>query len=83
MAGPVGVYPEAARSDYVDTYRDPTVANTITPDDFLARARGWVQQGVQIIGGCSSIGVEYIRPLRAGLPANVPSPRRRQTRVAG
>jgi S-methylmethionine-dependent homocysteine/selenocysteine methylase len=80
--GPVGVYPEAARADYVDAFRDPTVQNDITPEDFLARARGWIEDGVQIIGGCCGIGVDYIRLLRAGLPTHIPSPRKHQKRAA-
>jgi S-methylmethionine-dependent homocysteine/selenocysteine methylase len=74
-SGPVGVYPEAARPDYTATWRDPTVETAISPGDFLGLARKWVEQGVQIIGGCCGIGIDYIRPLRQGLPAHIPSPR--------
>jgi S-methylmethionine-dependent homocysteine/selenocysteine methylase len=74
-AGPVGVYPEAARTDYVDTYRDPGVQSNVSPDGFVALAQKWVEQGVQIIGGCCGIGVEYIRPLRQALPSRIRSPR--------
>lgn len=81
-SGPLGIYPEAARTDYVATYRDPTVENNISPEGFLDLARKWVQQGVQIIGGCCGIGVEYIRPLRQQLPTRIPSPRRLATRAA-
>ena len=77
-AGPVGIYPEASRPDYIAPYRDPSVENAITPDDFLALAQKWVAQGVQIIGGCCGIGVEYIRPLRQGLPSRIPAPRTRR-----
>lgn len=77
-SGPIGIYPEAARPDYVATWRDPTIENAVTPDDFLALSRKWVEQGVQIIGGCCGIGVEYIRPLRQGLPTHIPSPRARR-----
>lgn len=77
-SGPIGIYPEAARPDYVATWRDPTIANAVSPDDFLALSRKWVEQGVQIIGGCCGIGVEYIRPLRQGLPTHIPSPRARR-----
>jgi S-methylmethionine-dependent homocysteine/selenocysteine methylase len=76
-SGPVGVYPEAGREDYVDPNPDPTGKNDITPAEFLDLARKWVQEGVQIIGGCCGIGPEYIRPLRGGLPARIPTPRRR------
>jgi S-methylmethionine-dependent homocysteine/selenocysteine methylase len=74
--GPVGIYPEAARTDYVETYRDPSVQSNISPEGFVALAQKWVEQGVQIIGGCCGIGVEYIRPLRQKLPSHIPAPRK-------
>ena len=76
-SGPIGVYPEAGREDYVAPNPDPWDKNDITPAEFLDHARKWVQDGVQIIGGCCGIGPEYIRPLRDGLPSRIPSPRRR------
>ena len=75
-SGPVGVYPEAGREDYIDPSPDPADKNDITPAEFLDLARKWVQDGVQIIGGCCGIGPEYIRPLRDGLPGRVPARRR-------
>jgi S-methylmethionine-dependent homocysteine/selenocysteine methylase len=76
-SGPIGVYPEAGREDYVDPLPDPAGKNDLTPAEFLDLARKWVQEGVQIIGGCCGIGPEYIRPLRGGLPPRIPTPRRR------
>jgi S-methylmethionine-dependent homocysteine/selenocysteine methylase len=74
-SGPIGVYPEAGREDYVDPLPDPSGKNDLTPAEFLDLARKWVQEGVQIIGGCCGIGPEYIRPLRGGLPVRIPTPR--------
>jgi S-methylmethionine-dependent homocysteine/selenocysteine methylase len=76
-AGPLGIYPEAGREDYVDPLPDPTGKNDITPAEFLDLARKWVQEGVQIIGGCCGIGPDYIRPLREGLPNRIPMSRGR------
>jgi S-methylmethionine-dependent homocysteine/selenocysteine methylase len=76
-SGPIGVYPEAGREDYVDPLGDPGGKNDVTPAEFLDHARKWVQDGVQVIGGCCGMGPEYIRPLRDGLPARIPTPRRR------
>jgi S-methylmethionine-dependent homocysteine/selenocysteine methylase len=76
-SGPVGVYPEAGREDYVDPHPDPSGKNDLTPAEFLDLARKWVHDGVQIIGGCCGIGPDYIRPLRDGLPSRIPSPRKR------
>ena len=75
-SGPIGVYPEAGREDYVAPHPDPTGKNDLTPAEFLDLARKWVQEGVQIIGGCCGIGPEYIRPLREGLPGRIPTPRK-------
>jgi S-methylmethionine-dependent homocysteine/selenocysteine methylase len=77
-SGPLGVYPEAARSDYTATYRDPTIESNVTPEEFVGLAQKWVGQGVQVIGGCCGIGVEYIRPLREALPTRIPAPRLRR-----
>jgi S-methylmethionine-dependent homocysteine/selenocysteine methylase len=76
-SGPLGVYPEAGREDYVDPHPDPADRNDITPAEFLDLARKWVQEGVQVIGGCCGIGPDYIRPLRDGLPPRIPLPRSR------
>jgi homocysteine S-methyltransferase len=81
-SGPIGVYPEAARTDYVDTYRNPEVQNNVSIEGFADLARKWIGQGVQVIGGCCGIGVEYIRPLRAELPRTIPTPRRLTTKKA-
>jgi S-methylmethionine-dependent homocysteine/selenocysteine methylase len=75
-SGPVGIYPEAGREDYVDPQADPSGKNDVTPAEFLDCAREWVQNGVQIIGGCCGIGPEYIRPLRGGLPTRIPTIRK-------
>ena len=76
-SGPIGIYPEAGREDYIDPNPDPQDKNDVTPAEFLDHARKWVQDGVQVIGGCCGIGPEYIRPLREGLPSRIPAPRRR------
>ena len=69
--GPIGIYPEAERTDYVDAHRDESVETKLTPDEFLARAQRWVSEGVQVIGGCCGVELEYIRPLRDALPERV------------
>ena len=66
--GPIGIYPEAERRDYVDTHRDHSIETKLTPEEFAARARHWVAEGVQIVGGCCGVELEYIRPLRDALP---------------
>ena len=76
-SGPLGAYPDAERKDYVAPTRDQTLENKISPEQFVKHARGWVEMGVQIIGGCCGYGLPYIRLLRDGLPTKVPTPRGR------
>ncbi len=70
-SGPIAVYPEADRHDYVATYRDETQPTQITPDEFVDKALSWVNGGVQIVGGCCGIEIEYIRALREALPTHM------------
>ena len=69
--GPIAIYPEAERTDYVHAHRDESVDTKLTPDEFVARAQHWVAQGVQVVGGCCGVELEYIRPLRDALPARL------------
>lgn len=69
--GPICIYPEAERTDYVDAHRDESVDTKLTPDEFVARAQRWVAQGVQVVGGCCGVELEHIRPLRDALPARL------------
>ena len=71
--GPLGIYPEAERTDYVDAYRDRNVPSRLTPEEFLGKAMAWVEQGVQVIGGCCGVELEYIKPLRERLPTHIPA----------
>ena len=70
--GPIAVYPEAERTDYVAVHRDETTATPVTPDAFVAWAKGCVHKGVQIIGGCCGVEIDHIRPLRDALPSHLP-----------
>jgi S-methylmethionine-dependent homocysteine/selenocysteine methylase len=80
--GPIGVYPDAERKDYMTPTHDDSVENRYSPDEFLGEARGWVQKGVQVIGGCCGYGPDYIRRLREGLPKKIDTPRRSIARAA-
>jgi homocysteine S-methyltransferase len=74
-SGPVGAYPEASRLDYTAPQRDVSEPTVVSPEAFLERARRWVDDGVQIVGGCCGIDLDYIRRLRDGLPRRVSGPR--------
>ncbi len=71
--GPIGIYPEAERTDYVAVHKNLNEKTVISPDDFIVQAKQWVAQGVQVIGGCCGIELEYIRPLRDALPKQIPA----------
>jgi S-methylmethionine-dependent homocysteine/selenocysteine methylase len=71
--GPIGLYPDADRSDYVATYRDSATDTEVGPEAYVDITRTWVDQGAQIIGGCCGFEIEYIRPLRDALPTHVPT----------
>jgi S-methylmethionine-dependent homocysteine/selenocysteine methylase len=72
--GPIALYPEADRQDYIQTHRDHSESTRISPHDFVDQAKEWVAQGAQIIGGCCGVELEHIAPLRESLPARIPMP---------
>jgi len=71
-SGPISIYPEAERDDdYITTHRDTNAVAKLSPEDFVAQARHWVDQGVQIVRGCCGVELEYIEPLRDALPTHL------------
>jgi S-methylmethionine-dependent homocysteine/selenocysteine methylase len=65
---PVGVYAE------VGYYKAPNwVFVEFSPDDYLSEAKGWVEAGVQLIGGCCGTGPDHVRALAEGLPKQLPA----------
>lgn len=75
-SGPVMAYPDAGRSDMGTGWRDRTVANEESVDDFIDATKNWIDMGVQIVGGCCGFGTEYIKPLRRAISAKIKEPRR-------
>ena len=63
--GPVMAYPETALFDPVDKSAPPSIA----PAEFAEHCRGWVENGVQIIGGCCGTTIEHIRAMVDQLPS--------------
>ena len=49
----------------------------ITPEAYAEAALGWVDRGVQIVGGCCGIRPAHIALLRERLPARIPDDARR------
>jgi S-methylmethionine-dependent homocysteine/selenocysteine methylase len=72
-SGPIGVYPEAGRRDYVRDFADPNVENPYSPEEYIQIAQSWVAQGVQVIGGCCGMGLSYIQALNGSLPESIPT----------
>jgi homocysteine S-methyltransferase len=62
--GPLGAYAHRGRFVMPDWQFD----DTISPGDYLAAARRWVELGARVVGGCCGIGPDHIRVLAAGLP---------------
>ena len=63
-SGPVGAYPNAgywARPNW-------TFVDRVSPEEYLADARRWVEAGAAIVGGCCGVGVEHIRALCRRIP---------------
>ena len=59
-SGPIGVYAHTGKFNDDASLRFGTV---IAPEDYAAAAKGWLDRGVQIIGGCCGIGVDHIAAL--------------------
>ena len=76
--GPVMAYPETVQStqlpaDQADRLPTPSFLDVgnVSPDIFAEACRGWVNQGVQIIGGCCGATIEHMQAMIARLPAQV------------
>ena len=58
--GPIGVYAHSGK------FVEPNwiFNDVISPEDYASAASLWLQQGVQIVGGCCGIGFEHIQLLK-------------------
>ena len=66
-SGPVGAYPNAGYW----TRPNWTFVDQVSPDEYLADARRWIEAGAAIVGGCCGVGVEHIRALAEELQGAV------------
>ena len=59
-SGPIGVYAHSGK------FVKPNwiFNDVISPEDYASAANSWLQQGVQIVGGCCGIGLEHILVLK-------------------
>ena len=63
-SGPVMAYPEMLDVNP----RDADARGPVSPEDFAGHCKRWVEEGVQIIGGCCGTTVEHIRRMVDALP---------------
>ncbi len=68
--GPIGVYAQTG------VWAPPhwKFIDVITPDEYTAACKGWVERGVRVIGGCCGIGPEHIHDLHQSLPVGSAQP---------
>ncbi len=62
--GPLGAYPEQGYFEMPNWRFVP-----LAPADFVAACHGWIEQGVQAIGGCCGTGPDHIRALAEAVRA--------------
>jgi S-methylmethionine-dependent homocysteine/selenocysteine methylase len=62
--GPLGVYAHSG------IFVEPNWVfdDVISPEDYASAAKSWLDQGVQIIGGCCGIGNEHIQYMKKAFP---------------
>ena len=58
--GPVGVYAQVGDWNGTNWFYD----DTVTAEDHAALNAGWIERGVQVIGGCCGIGPGHIEALK-------------------
>ena len=68
--GTVVLYPDAGRTDYLETWQDTSVANEETADELTREAAKWVNSGAQVIGTCCGFGANYTKALSNSLSTN-------------
>ena len=58
--GPIGVYAHSGK------FVEPNwiFNDVISPEEYASAADSWLQQGVQVVGGCCGIGLEHIQVLK-------------------
>jgi homocysteine S-methyltransferase len=59
-SGPIGVYAHSGKFVAPNWIFN----DVISPEDYAAAAKPWVEHGVQVIGGCCGIGAEHIALLK-------------------
>jgi S-methylmethionine-dependent homocysteine/selenocysteine methylase len=64
--GPIGIYPESGHF----TMPNWQFVDIIEPQDLVQLARGWVDRGARMLGGCCGLGPSHIKALREEFAGN-------------
>ena len=67
-SGPVVAYPDAGRTDYLETWQDSSITNEESAEELTLEAANWIQMGAQVIGTCCGFGASYTKALRGAIP---------------
>ena len=70
---PIGAYAHSMGFKTEEQNPDEIVFGPYTPEGYLEYARGWVEMGAVVIGGCCRTTPEHIRALKERLPERVPT----------
>jgi S-methylmethionine-dependent homocysteine/selenocysteine methylase len=65
--GIIAAYPEAGRNDYTATEYDPLEQSNISPQELPGIFNQWIASGVQVVGGCCGINLEYYDDLKSSI----------------
>jgi methionine synthase I (cobalamin-dependent) len=65
--GLIALYPESGRTDYTATLRNQLEDDNITAQELPDILNRWIEQGVQVVGGCCGVDVEFYSDLKAQL----------------
>ena len=73
-SGPIVLYPDAGRADYLETWQDSSFVNEESAEELTHEAGDWIEKGAQVIGTCCGFGANYINALRGAIPSGTISP---------
>ncbi|MYA60166.1 MAG: homocysteine S-methyltransferase family protein [Chloroflexi bacterium] len=73
-SGPIALYPDAGRADYLETWQDSSIVNEESAQELTHEATDWIEKGAQVIGTCCGFGANYIKALRGAIPSETISP---------
>ena len=61
-------YPDAGRTDYLETWQDNSLVNDVSANQLAEEASIWIEMGTQVVGTCCGFGANYTEALRDRIP---------------